>query len=470
MPTTPAQINVWRTALRESEGLEFKEAKKGLNNPDLFKYCVAIANAGGGHLLLGIADKPPRLVVGTRACSSPEGMAEKIFHTVHFRVDIEEVRHPDGRVVVFHVPSRPRGTAYQYKGSYWTRMGGSLTPMSEDQLRAIFDEGKPDWLEQPALEKITAAEVVELLDTQGFFELINLQYPDNRDGVLNRLTHEKLVEKTGDGYTIPRMCAILLGKRLKKFPLELARKAPRVVVYSGASKIETKLDWPLDKGYAVGFQELVKFAMSQLPQNEVIENALRKEIKLVPAIAIRELIANALVHQDFTIPGMGVMIEIYTDRVEISNPGEPVVSVDRFIDGYQSRNERLTDLMRRFAICEEKGSGIDKIIKAAEVYQLPAPDFRSTYRRTEVALFGYSPFKQMDGDARVRACYQHCALQYVLRKRMTNRSLRLRFKLPENESEAVSRTIRDANKAGKIRVQHPEQKSLRYRSYVPFWA
>jgi len=470
MPTTPAQIDVWRTAPHESEGLEFKESKKGLHSAVLFKYCIAIANTGGGRLLLGIADKPPRPVVGTCACNNPRGMAEKIYHTIGFRVDVEEVMHPDGRVVVFHVPSRPRGTAYHHEGSYWMRLGGSLTPMSEDQLRAIFDEGKPDWLEQPALEKVMGAEVVELLDTQSLFELINLPYPDNREGVLGRLTQEKLIEKTNNSYTIPRTGAVLLGKRLTNFPPELARKAPRVVVYSGASKIETKLDRSLDRGYAVGFQGLVEFVMSQLPQNEVIESALRKEIKLVPEIAIRELIANALVHQDFTIPGTGVMIEIYADRVEISNPGEPAVPVDRFIDGYQSRNERLTDLMRRFAICEEKGSGIDKIIDAAEAYQLPAPDFRSTYRRTEVVLFGYSPFNQMDSDARVRACYQHCALQYVLRKRMTNRSLRLRFKLPESKSEAISRTIRDASKAGKIRIQHREQKSLRYRSYVPFWA
>lgn len=470
MPTTPAQINTWRKAPTESEGLEFKEAKRGLNNADLFKYCVGIANAGGGRLLLGIADKPPRPVVGTSACNNPKGMAKKIYDTTDLWVEVEEVKHPDGRVVVFHVPPCPPATPYQYKGAFWTRMGGSLTPMRLGQLLTILAIGKPDWLEQPALEKITGAEVIELLDTQRFFELINLPYPDNREGVLGRLAQERLVEKTGSNYTIPRICAILLGKRLTIFPPELARKAPRVVVYSGVSKMETKLDQPWDKGYATGFQGLVEFAMSQLPQNEVIENALRKEIKLVPEIAIRELIANALVHQDFTLSGMGVMVEIYADRVEISNPGEPTVPVDRFIDGYQSRNERLTNLMRRFAICEEKGSGIDNVINIAEVYQLPAPDFRSTYQRTEVALFGYSPFDQMDSDARVRACYQHCALQYVLHRRMTNRSLRLRFKLPESKSEAVSRAIRDANKAGKIRIQHPEQKSLRYRSYVPFWA
>ena len=470
MTTTPEQIDIWRSAPSEHERLEFKEAKTQLDNKKLFKYCVALANEGGGHLLLGIADAPPRDVVGTGAFNSPTGMAEKIFKAVGFRVNIEEVEHPDGRVLVFHVPSRPRGTAYHLDGAYLMRSGESLVPMSEDRLRTIFEEGDPDWLEQPIAENMTDAQIVKLLDTQAFFELIDFPYPSNRTGVLERLVQERLIEETDNGYTILRLSAILLANRLADFPPDIARKAPRVVVYSGTSKTETKLDQFGIKGYAVGFQELVEFVMSQLPQNEVIESALRREIKLVPEITIRELIANALIHQDFALSGMSVMIEVYSDRVEISNPGEPMVSVERFIDGYQSRNERLTTLMRRFAICEEKSSGIDQVIQAVEAYQLPAPDFRSACQRTQVVLFGHRPFNQMDRDARIRACYQHCALLFVSHRQMTNRSLRERFQLPRNKSEAISRTIRDTLQSKKIKPFHPEQKSLKYRSYVPFWA
>ena len=200
------------------------------------------------------------------------------------------------------------------------------------------------------------------------------------------------------------------------------RKLPRVVVYTGASKLETRLDQTGTKGYAVGFQGLVHFVMSQLPQNEVVEDALRKEVKLLPQIVIRELVANALIHQDLAMGGASVMVEIYNNRVEISNPGEPVVPVERFIDGYQSRNERLADLMRRMGACEEKSSGIDRVVHAAEVYQLPAPDFRAGYRRTVVTIYGPRDFEGMDRDDRIRACYQHCALKWVMSERMTNQS------------------------------------------------
>ena len=120
--------------------------------------------------MLGIAAKPPRPVVGTKAFNNPVAMAEKLFRAVGFRVDIDEVPHSDGRVLVFHIPSRPRGTAYHFDGKYLMRAGEALVPMSEDQLRRIFAEGEPDWLEQHAKTGLDSQQIVELLDTQTFFE------------------------------------------------------------------------------------------------------------------------------------------------------------------------------------------------------------------------------------------------------------------------------------------------------------
>jgi predicted HTH transcriptional regulator len=187
-------------------------------------------------------------------------------------------------------------------------------------------------------------------------------------------------------YGVRRVDALLLAKRMDEFP-ELARKAPRVVVYSGINKLETRLDQKGGKGYAVGFQGLIRFIMGQLPQKEVINYALREEFKLVPEVVIRELVANALIHQALSMRGASVMIEIYSNWLEISNPGEPVVPVERFIDVYQSHNERLASLMRLMGICEEKSSGIDRVVQNAEFYQLPAPDFRVANSRTQVVVF-----------------------------------------------------------------------------------
>lgn len=469
MTTTVAQIDAWRAAHSEHQNLEFKEAKTQFDNRKLYKYCVALANEGGGKLLLGIEDKPPRNVVGSAAFNDPVAMAAKLFQAVGFRVDIEEVAHPNGRVLVFHIPNRPRGTAFQFEGAYLMRAGEELVPMSEDRLRVIFAEGQPDWLSLPAKPDCDDDTVVRLLDTQSYFDLMGLPYPVNRAGVLERFADEKLIERKDGRWTISNLGAILFAKRLDEFG-RLARKAARVIVYEGKSKIKTKSDYPGNKGYAVGFQGLVEFTYGLVPSNEVIEQALRKEVKMFPEIAVRELVANALVHQDFDESGTSVMIELYDDRMEISNPGEPFIPPDRFIDAYKSRNEKLADLMRRLGICEEKGSGVDKVVFAAEAFQLPAPDFRVGERRTSAVLFAHQDLDEMNRTDRIRACYQHCCLRYVMNERMNNQSLRERFKLPEKKVATATSIITATVDAGKIKLADPSQASTRYRSYLPFWA
>jgi hypothetical protein len=79
MATTPQQIDLWRSVSSEHQRLEFKEAKNQFDNRKLYEYCVALANEGGGHLLLGVSDKPPRPIVGTAAFNDPVAMAEPFF-------------------------------------------------------------------------------------------------------------------------------------------------------------------------------------------------------------------------------------------------------------------------------------------------------------------------------------------------------------------------------------------------------
>ena len=468
MKTTLTELVKWLE--EKSEGnLEFKEAKNQFDTTKLMKYCVAIANEGGGKLILGVTDKKPRMVVGSQAFQDYEDIQSKILAKLRFRVEVEEIQHPHGRVLVFHIPSRPTGTAYHFEGAYLMRSTEDLVPMSEDRLRAIFNEGKPSWLSEIALRGIASDDVVRLLDTQSYFDLLKLPYPATRENVLERLEGERLIIAKQGVYDVTNLGAILFAKDLKAFE-GLHRKAPRVIVYEGKGKTKTKSDKPGTKGYAVGFERLVDYVSSQLPSNEVIGKALRETIQMYPEIAIRELVANALIHQDFNEVGTSVMIEIYVDRIEVSNPGRPFIQPERFIDEYQSRNERLADLMRRFGICEEKGSGIDKVVQSVELFQLPAPDFRVGEKHTHAVMFAYKEFDEMEMKDKVRACYQHSCLRYVMNEKMTNQSLRERFKLPEERADAASRIIRETMEAGLVRLENPESPSKRYARYIPFWA
>jgi ATP-dependent DNA helicase RecG len=466
-------LEKWLEAPAETERLEFKEAKHQFEIAKLLRYCVALANEGGGYLVFGVTDKPPRRVVGSQAFPSQTSLNDikaRIVEKLRFRVEATELQHPDGRVLVFEVPTRPVGQPLAFDGAYLMRAGEDLVPMTPDVLKRIFAEDQQDWFSQAARSDASPDDVIALLDSQTYFELLKIPYPTNRDAVLERLQSQDLIKQTASGWTISNLAAILLAKKLDAFSPALARKASRVVIYEGINKLKTRDDNTWNRGYAVSFEGLVDFVHSAAPQNLFIEEVVREEVKMFPKQALRELIANALVHQDFLVTGASVTIEMYADRVEISNPGIPPIQVERFIDEYRSRNERLADLMRRFGICEEKGSGIDKVVTAAEEFQLPAPDFRVGETRTTALLFAHQDFEDMSKADRIRACYQHCCLLYVSNQRMSNQTLRERFHFDESKNVLVSQVIGATKEAGLIKADNSASTSTRYARYLPFWA
>ncbi len=465
---TANDINKLLNIPKENEHVEFKEAKEQFDTVKLYKYCVALGNEGGGKLVMGISDAIPRKVVGTSAFQDLEKVKNAIFSKLNFRVEIDEVQHPNGRVLVFKIPPRPQGTAFSFEGAYLMRIGENLHPMSEDKLREIFSVGRSNFLLNYAKHNLSQDELVNLLDTQRYFDLLNLPLPESRISILNRFAQEQFIVNNGENWNITYLGALLFAKNFNLFE-KLNRKSIRVIIYKGTNKLNTIRDHFEERGFAICFEDLLSYINSQIPANEVIGQALRTEVKLFPEIAIRELIANAIVHQCIDDFSSFVSIEIYDDRIEITNPGKPLISTDRFIDEYKSRNEILTDIMRRFRICEEKSSGIDKVIATVEILQLPPPDFRSSSHHTKVTLFAPKAFEEMDRKERVRACYQHACLLYVSNKKMTNQSLRERFKLSETKSDIISKIIADAVNDGKIKIDNPDNRSRRYAKYIPYW-
>ncbi len=469
MHVTLEQLEQWLTTPSEGEHLEFKEAKNRYDFEKLVGYCVALANEGGGHLVFGVTDKPPRKVVGTSAFDIPERTVGGIYERLHFRVTWTELEHTGGRVLVFSVPSRPVGQPVEYKGRYLMRAGEDLVPMTPDYLQRIFAEGQPIFEARIAHKGLGAEDIIRLLDTQSYFDLIQLPYPVDRQGVLERFESEKLIEADNGNYSVTNLGALLFAKNLDEFD-RLARKSVRVTTYEGNNKLTIKKDIVGKKGYAVGFEGLVDYINGQLPSNEVIGQALRESVPMFPEIAIRELVANALIHQDLDQSGASVSIDIYSNRLEISNPGVPCIDPDRFIDEYQSRNDKMADLMRRLRICEEKGSGIDKVVSSVEAFQLPAPDIRVGQARTTVILFAHKELTDMDRSDKLRACFQHCVLCYVLAEKMTNQSLRERFGLNNRQTDVASRIIATALDENLIKLEDPESSSKRYAKYIPYWA
>jgi predicted HTH transcriptional regulator len=187
-------------------------------------------------------------------------------------------------------------------------------------------------------------------------------------------------------------------------------------------------------------------------------------------VAIREITANMLVHQDFGITGMPIMIEIYSNRITFTNPGAPLNNINRLIDlPPNSRNEKLAQTLFMLHICEKRGSGIDRAVAAIEKMVLPAVKFTKGEEHTRVFLYPQKSLKDMTKQEKIDACYQHACLMYEEDTPINNQSVRERFELNKNKSSVASRIIADTLEAGLIKPADEETMSRKYMTYIPFY-
>lgn len=465
----------------ETECVEFKKDNTDLEQ--IGEYISALSNSAAlcgkanAYLVWGINDATHE-IVGTNFSPSTEKKGNEELESwllrllspkIHFHfypLDIDKKQ-----VVILEI-ARASHNPVQFKGSEFIRVGSYKKnlkdyPDKERALWRIFDE--TPFEEIVALERVTDEEVLKLLDYQAYFDLLGLALPENRQSIISRLQDDDLIETcAAGGWNITNLAAILFANQLTDFK-NLERKSLRVIVYKGSNRIEASHEDEEKKGYACGFEKMVGSINQLLPRNEVIK-AFRKESPMYPELAVRELVANALIHQDFFAKGTGPMVEIFSDRLEITNPGVPLVAPNRFLDSPpKSRNESVASMMRRVGVCEERGSGIDKVVFQTELYRLPAPLFEVTGEHTRSILFAYKPLNNMDKDDRIRACYLHCCLKWVERKPMNNASVRERFGIENQNKASASRIIAQTIDSGLIKP-HDADAGVRNRRYIPSWS
>ena len=466
----------------EEEWVEFKVNN---SNPQVIgKNISALSNGAAlngktsAYIVWGINDSNHD-IVGTNflPSSSKKGneplenwLLRLLRPSIDFR--FHEVTLDERRVVLLEIePATHQPVAFS--GDEFIRVG-SVTkklnehPRKERSLWRIFDQSSFE--DGVVTERVSDEDVLLKLDYPAYFNLLEVPSPDGRAAILAALHSDGLISPCdAGGWNISNMGAVLFARRLDGFR-RLSRKTARIIQYKGTSRLETLKEYENVEGYAVGFERMVDYIMALVPSNEVIERSLRRSVPVFPELAVRELVANALIHQDFFITGAGPTVEIFDDRIEITNPGEPLVDTERFVDTPpKSRNETLAALMRRFGICEERGSGIDKVVHQTEIFQLPAPLFEAPGEFTRTILFAYKDLSEMDRTERVRACYLHACLRYVTNQRMSNSSIRERFGISKKNTARASRLLKESLDAGAIAIRDPEA-GTRNRTYLPIWA
>jgi predicted HTH transcriptional regulator len=381
------------------------------------------------------------------------------------------------RLLFVHIPESPvKPVHLRGKGleDAFIRSGGTTRKASRQEIGTMMLNSRtPRWEELHSSVLLTDEELTGHLNVEPIFRMLERPAATAGEELLTWMAGERFIvrEPAGGGY-VTNLGAIAAARKLADFP-DISRKSIRVVVYDGLNKARTKQEREGTRGYAISFQGLMEFIMSLLPQSEVIEDALRKKRTVYPEIALREIVANALIHQDFSIAGAGPLIEIFDDRIEVSNPGGllPSKRLDRLIGTQpESRNEQLARAFRRYKICEERGSGLLKAGLQVEFYGLPPIDFAAGPNHFKVTLFAPRTFAQMSARERLEACYQHAVLKHYSDSAMTNKSLRERLKMPEKQRSMVSVLIQEAIDTKLIKAADPNNKSRKFAEYVPFWA
>lgn len=464
----PHEVNEldWKASLSDLKDRLAEHLMAFANHPNGGALVFGVANTGQ---LEGVEQDAVEQIANTLANLGRDAV-EPPLALDHAVVDFKGVP-----LLLVHIPEQAvkpahrRGKAIE---ETWVRSAGTTRKASRHEVGALMlNSATPRWEELRATSLLSLDDVLARLDVATIAKLLQRPLPSDHTELERWLIAEGLAVADGRGLYITNFGAIAAARKLDEFGT-LERKRIRVIRYRGTNKVDTIDELPGQRGYAVGFEGLIGYLKRALPHSEVIQQSLRTEVSIYPEIALRELIANALIHQDFTVTGAGPMVEIYDDRIEVTNPGTllPGKRPDRLIGTTpESRNEQLASSFRLYRICEERGTGFQKVVSAIELFGLPPLVFTPQENAFRVTLYAPRKFADMSQTERIEACYQHATLQYLSSNTLTNTTLRERFKLHEKSRNQITNLIGDAVASGRIKRKDAGSGN-KFAEYLPYWA
>ncbi len=421
MPTTIEQLNQW---LAEPEGvnLEFKEAKHNFHFEKLVEYCVALANEGGGKIVFGVTDQRPRRIVGTAALAEPgrteAGLHERLTH----RIPVEEVRTPDGRVLVVHVPARLPGTAWQVGGRYLKRAGDELAALGDAELRAIFAETGPDF----SAEVCPGASLGDL-SPEAIAAFRARWAAKTRDERKTRWTDEQALinaELWIEGH-IPYAALILFGTRAA-----LGRRLAQAELVFEYRTSEASGPAADREEYREGFflwHDAIWTKINLRNDRQSYQDGLfRLDLPTFDEVSVREALLNAVAHRDYRLGG-SIFVRQFGQRLEVVNPGglPPGITPENILDQQNPRNRRLAEALAKCGLIERSGQGMNLMFESAIRQGKALPSFVGTSaHEVRLALKGtvtspaFVRFIERLGDEKLRSfsTYDFLTLDYLRRE------------------------------------------------------
>ncbi len=371
MTVSDQQLRVWLNS-KEDEHLEFKEAKNNFHFEKLVKYCAALANEGGGSIVLGVNDTLPRKVVGSQVFTDLERTKAGLIEKLRLRVDAQEIIHPGGRVLVFTAPARPIGVPVAVEGAYWMRAGEDLAPMTPDMLKRIFDESGPDF----SAEICPNATLADLEPAS--IESLRRRWANHSGNTAlakcpaNKLLHDaELILPNGVTYA----ALILLGthKALGRF----LAKAEVIFEYRSTSRPgPANQREEFRQGFLSFFDRVWELVDMRNDKQHFLEGMVMHHVSTFSEIAVREALLNAVSHRDYRHPG-SVFVRQFPRRIEIDSPGgfPPGITPDNILDQQLPRNRRIAETFARCGLIERSGQGADKMVEECVRHGQLLPDY-----------------------------------------------------------------------------------------------
>ena len=385
--TSPIELERWLEVPEEGSRFEFKEKKTKADYDELGRYTTALANEGGGKVVLGVTDKRPRKIVGTAAFTSLDDVERNLNHDIPLiRIEVEEVNHPDGRVVVFHVPPHPIGRPVPYREGYWMRSGDSLVGMKPDYLQRIFAEGTPDFS-----ATIVSAADLSALSSAAIEEFRRRWIKRSGNEALSTLSHGQLLADAGlfvDG-TVTVAALVLVGSAegLKRHLAQAEvvceyRTSDGMVGYSNREEFR--------EGFFSIYDRVWQWIDARNERQAWQEGLFRYDVPAFAEQSVREALLNAVAHRDYSRAG-SIFVRIWPRRLEITSPGglPAGITVENILDRQEPRNRRIAEAFQRCGLVERSGQGMNRIFEEAIRQSKPAPDLsRSDEHQVSLTLRG----------------------------------------------------------------------------------
>ncbi len=432
MPTTAPQLQEWLAA-PEGARFEFKEARQSYQFDKLLDYCVALANEGGGKVILGVTDRRPRRIVGTQAFEEPGRTEGGLYERLHHRVPIEEVRTSEGRVLVVHVPSRLPGTAWQIDGRYLKRAGDQLAPLAAPELAAMFAEAGPDFSAQvcpgPSVADLSPEAIAAFRERWAR----KTEDPRRRGWSIEETLANAELCLEGE---LTYAALILFGTRAT-----LGRYLAQAEVVFEYRSSEASGPAADREEYREGFflfhDALWKKINLRNDRQSYQDGLFRFELPTFDEVPVREALLNAVAHRDYRLGG-SVFVRQFSRRLEVVSPGglPPGITPENILDQQNPRNRRLAEALSKCGLIERSGQGMNLMFESAIRSGKPVPDFSGTSaHEVRLTLEGsvrspaFVRFLERLGEERLQSfsTYDFLVLDHVYREQPLSPALKSRL-------------------------------------------